>query len=582
MHRTLLPLDILVGLFAITALTFGVTAAYNPGLSYPVLIGIIAAVIVYFALAHGVVNWGMGYVAGRVLILVGTFFAVAVILQYEYLGYVETPGIIQRAGSMTTLLPDLGLHFPNPDAVATFLEVMIPLGIVLVLTSRHRSIIAVWAICTLICLYALVLTFSGGAVVALAVTGLIAGLFLSRRWSLRLAFLLLLIAGIAALFLTSAGADWVLSRWLLYRNSLYVASDYLYTGIGLGDTFALVYSRYGLLIQVLQLSYVHNLLLSVWMGQGLPGLLIFVTLIVLFYLFVWKVIRLHPRRLFHAAWLGVTVNLIHGLFDSRQYVEALWLMPTLFGLIGLTAALGRLALADVREAKRIRRLRYVPWRLAAAGTVALIVGGVIFRQQLQAAWDTNLGALAETRTDLNEWLDDEQRELGYREAELFYERALEIDPQWPNANRRLGNLLVNEGRFAEGVKPLEAAYLSEPVNPATVKGLGLAYTWVGRSEDAARIFWLLSDPAEMSNELTNWGFYWNTPEQNQPLLSAYAYETAAAMYPDYVSIPIWEAAADGYLAGGQTDKAREWYERILAQEPDNQEVAQTLAEINGG
>lgn len=582
MHRVLLPLDVLVGLFAVSALTLGVTAAYNPALSYPVLVGIILAVITYFVMAHGIPNWDIGYILGRMLMLAGTLFSAAVILQYSYQGWGETPDFIQRLGDLTTLLPDLGLFISHPNAAATFIEVMIPLGIVLIVTSQRQTMRVLWIVCALVCAFALLLTFSRGAFVGLAVTLVIALLVLSKGWSLRLLALLMLVGGIAALFLTSAGSDWVLSRWTLYRNGLYVASDYLYTGIGLGDTFALVYSRYGLLIQVLQLSYVHNLLLSVWMGQGLPGLLIFIVLIVLFYRFVWKVNRLHPRRLFHAAWLGVTVNLIHGFFDSRQYVEALWLMPTLFGLIGLTAALGRVTLAEVREERRIRRLGYVPWRLAAVGAAALIVGVVIFRSQLQAAWHTNQGALIETRTDLNEWLADDQRVQEYREAELFYVRALEADPDWPNANRRLGNLLVKAGRFAEGVKPLEAAHLREPVNPAATKGLGLAYTWVGRSEDAARTFLLLDSPDAMAEELTQWGFFWQTPEQDKPLLSAYAYETAALMYPDYVSVPIWQAAADGYHAAGQVEKAREWYERILAQEPENQQVVQALAELNGG
>jgi O-antigen ligase len=580
MHRTLLPLDILVGLFALSALTLGVFPSYDPGLSHPVQMGVIIAVLVYYALAHGIPNREMGYLVGRGLMLAGMLFSAGVILQYAYQGWGETPGLIRRIGAIITLLPNLGLRIPHPNAVATFVEVMIPLGIVLAITSHRRNVKALWIGCTLVCAFALLLTFSRGAFVGLAATGIVAAFVLAHRWPLRLAALLLLIVGAAGLLLTSTGADWVLSRWVLYRNSLFVASDYLYTGIGLGDTFPLIYSRYGLLIQVPQLTYPHNLLLSVWMGQGLPGLLSFAALIVVFYLFVWKAIRLHPRRLFHAAWLGVTVNLIHGLFDSRQYVEALWLMPHLFGLIGLTVGLGRLTLADARSEKHVRRLRYIPWRLAAVGAVVLIAGIAIFNRQLQAAWYTNRGALLETRTELNGWLTDEQQEAGYRDALVFYRRALEVDPQWPNANRRVGNLHVKMGHYGEAVTPLETALHGEPDNPAAVKGLGLAYMWNGRITDAAHLFLTLHDPAEMNEELTQWGFYWGS-EQNQPLLSAYAYETAAAMYPDSVSIPIWQAAADAYRAAGQIDKAREWYERILVEEPNNLRVAQALAEING-
>lgn len=581
MHRTLLPLDMLVGLFALSALILGISPSYDPALSYPVQIGVLVAVIVYFVLAHGVANWQAAYLLGRGLLLAGTVFSAAVILQYGYQNWGETPRLIERAGEITTLLPNLGIALPHPNAVATFVETMIPLGIVLIFTTQRRNLTALWLVCTLICAYALVLTFSRGAFVGLGVTLVAAGLLLARRWPLRVAAVLLLAAGVAGLFLTSAGSDWALSRWTLYRNSLFVASDYLYTGIGLGDTFPLIYSRYGLLIQVPQLTYAHNLPLSVWMGQGLPGLLSFVALVVALYLFVLRVIRLQPRRLFHAAWLGVTANLVHGLFDSRQYVEALWLMPHLLGLIGLTAGLGRLALENARGEQYVRRVRYIPWRLALLGVVVLLAGVVFFNRELWAAWYTNRGALLEARTELNPTFNNAQRSTGYNEALNFYHLALSIDPQWPNANRRAGNLYVKMGQYHEAAAPLETAVLYEPGNPAAIKGLGLAYTWAGRSADAARAFHLLDDPQEMANELTVWGYYWSH-DGEQPMLAAYAYETAAAMYPEAVMPAVWQAAADAYYAAGHPGKAREWYERVLRYEPDDQQVAQILAEINGG
>jgi hypothetical protein len=57
-------------------------------------------------------------------------------------------------------------------------------------------------------------------------------------------------------FLTDA------SRLDLYRHSLSLVQDFPFTGIGLGDQFAMVLSRHALLIQVPFLTYPHNTSLS--------------------------------------------------------------------------------------------------------------------------------------------------------------------------------------------------------------------------------------------------------------------------------------------------------------------------------
>lgn len=576
-HRWLLPLDVLVGLFVLSALLLGTAPSYDPDLNRPILIGILAGGVAYFLLAHALPDWDVAYWIGRGVMLVGTAYAGLVGLQFAYQNWgTDAFSIILRAGNLTTFLPNFGIFLGHPNAAATFLESMIPFGVFLVMTSRRWILKAFWGFCTLICLYAIVLTFSRGAFVALGVTLLIAGMVLPRSKWVRLGALVLLVVGVAGLMLTTAGSEWVLSRFELYRSSLYVATDYLYTGVGLGETFPLIYSRYGLLIQVPFLTYAHNLILSVWMGQGLPGLVTFGLLIITFYRLVWRVLHSEPRRLFHAAWLGVTVTLVHGLFDSRHYVEALWLMPQLFGLIGLTAAMGSLTL----YVNRRTNITYFPWRWFASAGAALVVAVVLFNTTLRAAWYTNMGALAETRAELSESLVLPQRQELNLEAQANYQHALELDPQWPNANRRSGNLYVKMEAFEQAVGPLEIASVHEPDNPAAIKGLGLAYVWTGRLEEAAALFHRLSNPREMSQELTVWGGWRGGPEKQQPLLAAYAYETAQLMYPDEVVIPYWLEIAWLYQAAGQVEQARRWYERVLAEEPGNETAQQAVANLN--
>src|SRR5690606_22998528 len=111
---------------------------------------------------------------------------------------------------------------------ATFLEALIPLGIGLIFSSRPRWFQGLWAIGVLLMLYAVLLTFSRGAFVALGLTLL---LFILIRLPSMFRYGLIGLLGIIGLALVfvpldsipllGSGQDWLLSRWDLYRNSLY-------------------------------------------------------------------------------------------------------------------------------------------------------------------------------------------------------------------------------------------------------------------------------------------------------------------------------------------------------------------------
>jgi tetratricopeptide (TPR) repeat protein/O-antigen ligase len=576
-------------LFGLSAI-LGVLPAYDASLSSSALLAILGSIGLYFAIAYG----ARSATAIRVLSILGLLVAVTFALyfstQYGHLGY-EKGNIIARLGELTTLLPDLGGFTPQPNAAATFLEVAAPLGIALAASSRKPAAKVVLAIGALIVLYAIFLAASRGSWLALGVTaGLAIALTILAQLPRQTARMLVGI-GIAAAFfgliaVVALGPDRLpflsstfsraSDRGRLFLNSLYLAGDYAFTGAGLGDTFAMVYSRYSLLIQVPFLTYAHNLPLSVWLNQGLLGLIAFGGLVVAFYVYVFRVNRAaQPSALFHGAWLGVTATLLHGLTDAPQYADSRWVMPMLFVWIGLTVASGRLALLATPTAYEPRF--FFVRRAVLVVAVPIVLLAIVFHRPLLAAWHTNLGAIDETRGELAPGLDQSQRDELYSSAEAAYRNALGVDPTWPNVNRRLGNLLVKLDRFDEAAPPLELAAARETTNPAAIKGLGLAYVWVGRTEDAARTFLRLDDPVEMANELYTWGNY--RREQDQLLLAAYALETAQALYPDSTNLDVWLLIADAYRAAGQVDAARAWYNRVLATEPDNQRARDALAEI---
>lgn len=589
---SLVAFDSFMLLFALSAV-LGVLPAYDPGLSMGALAAILLGVALYFAvayLAHSAQSIRLIAVAGLITTAVlGLYF----ITQYDYQNYPETGSIIARLGQLTTLLPDLNGFSPFPNAVATFLEVAVPLGTALALSSRRTASRIALVMGTLIVTYAIFLTVSRGSWLALAATsGIAAALVILARLPRRLAMIAVgvgivavAVAAIAIILLGPERLPFLAStfsratdRGRLYHNSLYLMGDYVFTGAGLGETFSMVYSRYGLLIQVPFLTYAHNLVLSIWRNQGLLGLVAFGGLVASFYLFVRRTYRhAQPSLVFHGAWLGVTATLLHGLTDATRYAGGNhWVMPMMFVWMGLTVASGRLALREATSDSPIRS-RSISRPIAIGVVAAIVILGFVFNRPILAAWHTNLGAIAEARAELADGLTHDQRLDGYAAAAAEYQAALTIDPNQPNANRRLGNLWVNLDRFDEAVPLLEAAFEKESDNPAAIKGLGLAYTWVGQTEDAARMFHLLDDPVAMNEELYVWGNY--RSEQDIPLLAAYAYETAQAMYPDSPVPDVWLLIGDAYRAAKHVDSARVWYNRVLEAEPDNERARQALQQL---
>ncbi len=583
-----IALNLSMLLFALSVV-LGVLPAYDPGLSTNALVTILLSVALYFAVVYLARSTTIRVVAIASLII-AVVFGLYFILQYGHQDYPEKGGIIARLGDLTTLLPDLGGFSPFPNAAATFLEAAVPLGIALTLSSRIRASRFALAIGTLIVAYAVFLTASRGSWLALAGSGGIAlALTLLARLPRRAAtiaigvglvaiavvLVAIVILGPDRLPILSSTFSRATDRGRLYQNSLYVAGDYAFTGAGLGDIFPMVYSRYGLLLQVPFLSYAHNLPLSVWLNQGLLGLIALAGLVVSLYLFVYRVGRdARPSAVFHGAWLGVTAALLHGLTDAPQYATGdRWATPMMFVGMGLAAASGRLALRAIASPEG-RDARSLPRAVWIAVPAVFIVLAVVFNRPIIARWHTNMGAIAETRAELADRLSRDQRQDGFAAAIAEYQAALALDPAQSNANRRLGNLLVNLNRFDEAVPLLESAYANEPSNPAAAKGLGLAYTWVGRMDDAARTFLLLDDPAAMNQELYVWANY--RLEQDRPLLAAYAYEAARAMYPETTGVVVWLAIADSYHDADQVEAARVWYNRVLEVEPDNEHARQAL------
>ena len=567
----------LVFLIGASAL-LGLPPAYDPVLSYAFLAAMLFSVALYFLATRFVRSWIAARRVGYFLTFVGAGVGLYFLTQFAYGTNIDgTPALMIRIGKLTTILPDLGLYKLHPNSAATFVEGIIPLAVLLAITVRNIGLKVILALCTGVMLLAILVGFSRGAMAALAVGLLLAILLMLRRRPVPLAVfaILLGIAVLAAVQLgvTDKALGWAGDRLDLYRNSVAVAKDYFFTGIGIGGTFSLIYSRFGLLLQVPYLQHPHNLILMIWMGNGLLGLVALLGLYIAYPLYVLQIMRrARPQPLFYAIVIGVVIVAVHSLVDL--------VMPVVFILMGMTISLGHLALEEAETERAGSPAPRRPYGLITALGVALLVaaGAVVFFQQpLRAAWETNLGAVDETRASLSRDLSDDTRERLVDSAQAHYEAALAIDPLQPSANRRLGNLDLNLAKYKSAVPLLETALAEDANHPAGRKGLGLAYTWVGRIDDAVRIFQQLEDPPAMRNELYTWGYYLN--DKGQPLQAAYSWDTAATMGGG-ANLDLQLLIADTYRRAEAAEQARRWYQKALESDPENQQASQALQALD--
>jgi putative inorganic carbon (HCO3(-)) transporter len=519
----------------------GIWASYDPNLSWPLFLTLLGSINLFFAIINTYISPER---LSSGLVMAAALVACYFVGQYGHFYYPLEEGKLADLGRVTgSLLPNLVFFTPHPNAVAGFLEGTVFLGLVTAWRASGGKRIA-WSVVVVLIVYAVFISGSRGAWVGLTVAGAIWGLLLIPKRSLQLGVAGAGLAAVTSIVLVvvrltqngwtipgvTSALNTAASRFTLYRNSFYLWSDYPFTGIGLGDVFALVYSRYQLLLHVPFLTYSHNLFLSVALGLGVLGLVALIWLLIDFYAFVVRVERVglsQPyQALFRAAWLGTTVIVVHGLIDSPQFSSPGWTMPMLFAVLGLTVAIGGRLFAElkVKLDREHRPVNYRVWWVIGSVIAVLGVTTTFLWRPLLSAWYVNLGSIYQTEADLSPDLDDTARKMATVQAVVYFERALNLNPASPVSNRRLGMMALSWNQFNPAVEYLEKAHRQEPGNQGTLKALGLAYLWLGRLDEAEPLLRQLDNQSELIKELGAWSDW--RESQGQIKFSQYAKEMA--------------------------------------------------------
>jgi hypothetical protein len=479
---------------------------------------IVGAVLLFYAFVNAETlagGEGTGDPRGWLL----AFFGAGVGLYFLALhNWDELPGKIEaltRLGrALQAPLPTLPGHRLHPNVVGGIVATMLPFAAWATLDAwqardaRRHPWLAIAAGLTLtgIIGFALVMTTARAAWLATAAAGILAALYALATWLARgrperrarilpallaAASVVLLAIGIgwsgaltAALDALPGDATWV-SRAALVRNARPLVGDYAFVGAGLGN-FQMLYSTYAILLHVGVIYHSHNLYLNVAIEQGLPALLILASTWLLFGIAVARRILLppstHSTGSTHAARLGVlgpatlslTITIIHGLADDVLYGSR----AVLLLFIPLAFAVPVLA----RKPARMRRGAL----LLPVTILLLLAAAVVWRRPLLSSLHANLGAVAQSRTELSiyAWPEWPLQEAVRREADLgraiaHFERALDLNPANATANRRLGMIELARADYEPALAHLQAAHAAEPASPVTRQLLGEALVVTG-------------------------------------------------------------------------------------------------------
>jgi tetratricopeptide (TPR) repeat protein len=269
------------------------------------------------------------------------------------------------------------------------------------------------------------------------------------------------------------------------------------------------YSSYVLLLHVGYLTHAHNLLLDVWLQQGVLGLL---SVVWLFAAAAWQRPLGSPWAQPALASLGVI--LLHGLVDDAFYGYSgtgVLLLFVPFAL--LTRRAERPDTAPQIKATSVWSGQRSAIFLGL-GLVVMALAALLLLPGWKAALQANLGALSQTRAELAvyrwpEWpgLDAVRRssEIDLDPALNHYRAAVAQNPANVTANRRLGQIQLSRGQYQAAREFLETAYVTAPDQRATRQLLGESYAVTGDVEQAAAL-WRTVDSSAGQLGLRRWWY----------------------------------------------------------------------------
>ncbi|TJX15196.1 polymerase [Tissierella creatinini] len=289
-----------------------------------------------------------------VTVLVFSATVVALYGLYQYVVGVE----IDDAWLDVENNPDVRVRvysvFHNPNILAEYLIMIIPLSVSLFWYTKKISKKIVFLGTTLIMILAMLMTLSRGSWVGFAFSAFVFILLLEKR-------LLLLVVPIslgAVYFLPQSILNRIMSignfadssiayRFTMWEITMDIIRDYPIAGVGFGHLpFKQIFETY---IRTMPIYHSHNTYLQTAVEMGIPGLLAF--LFLLFILFKYGILKLvksedrYIRILSAGALSSLGGVLTHGMAENVLYLPRI--IFTFWIVVGLILTLDRIRRYEV-------------------------------------------------------------------------------------------------------------------------------------------------------------------------------------------------------------------------------------------
>ncbi len=409
-------------------------------------------------------------------------------------------------------------YWINPNVAGGIIAVFLPLQLAALTDEEHKTRVTRGAVIAVgFSVLGLIMTLSRGAwlgsvavMVGWALWRLIArwgAAHTIRLWA-TIVFSLLAVASLTYVRVfqfTPVGSRLLAfvehDRVAVWRMALDLLDDYPFTGLGLGN-FQMAHASFVLLVHVGHTFYAHNLLLDLWLEQGLLGVLAF----------GWLVIRALRANVTASHWrlaalASLAVMLLHGLVDDPLY-GAGGLPALLLFVPFVPLSRGQDSAVSMRIAQRKSYVAFL------AGVPVIVFAAGLLIPSVQADLQANLGAALQTRAELfiyrwPEWpIQDELRRsprIDLAPAIAHYQNALRLDPGNATANRRLGQIELSLGRYDSACRHLQQAYRTAPGQRATRQLLGECYAIAGDVTQASAL-WRTVDVSEQQLVLRQWWY----------------------------------------------------------------------------
>ena len=284
---------------------------------------------------------------GYALISSATLVSIAGIFQYIFgrvdAKWLDTSYFPNIAGRSTAM-------FENANYLAFYLVAVFPFALHNAITKEKGKNKLLGVISCILIIVCTVLTWSRGAWIAIAFTGVIFLLIYSRK-TLRVIISIIILIPYSITFMPSNIASRIKSigdmadsstmyRFYTWKGSLRMLEDYFWSGIGYGtDAYRAIYPEYAY-AGIEAAAHSHSLFLQIFIGLGFGGILIFMLTMFVFaqrnFEYFKKPFNENSRLVAATAFSAIVGMLVMGLFDYIWYNYRIFFM--FWAIMGISIA----------------------------------------------------------------------------------------------------------------------------------------------------------------------------------------------------------------------------------------------------